>query len=190
MPVIVPESIAVAFEIKPVRRLVTGVDASGKSFFAEDAAPRSVRSVPERPGYYAHEVWITPGAPIRLSDGDMTGQVKTVAPGNGGSILRVIDFPPEPKDPAECERGMKATFAKLYKDADHKPENSPHPGMHETETLDYAIILSGEIVAVMDKEEKLMKTGDILIQRGTNHAWANRSDAPCRIAFVLMDAKR
>ena len=120
----------------------------------------------------------------------MTGQVKTVAPGNGGTILRVIDFPPEPKDPAEREHGMRATFAKLYKDADHKPENSPHPGMHETETLDYAIVLSGEIVAVMDCEERLMKTGDILIQRGTNHAWANRSDAPCRICFVLIDGKR
>ena len=179
-----------ANEMKPVRRLVSGVDASGKSLFTEDASPKSVRSVPERPGYYAHEVWLAPSAPIRLSDGDMTGQVKTVGPGEGGNILRVIDFPPEPKDPAERDRGMRATFSKLYKDADHKPENSPHPGMHETETLDYAIILSGEIYAVMDKEEKLMKAGDILIQRGTNHAWANRADAPCRIAFVLMDAKR
>ena len=179
-----------AHEMKPVRRLVSGVDASGKSIFTEDAPPKSVRSVPERPGYYAHEVWVTPGAPISLRDGDLTGQVKTVAPGKGGSILRVIDFPPEPKDPAERERGMKATFAKLYKDADHKPENSPHPGMHQTETLDYAIVLSGEIVAIMDHEEKLMKAGDILIQRGTNHAWANRFDSPCRIAFVLMDAKR
>ena len=179
-----------AHDMKPVRRLVTGVDASGKSVFTEDASPRSVRSVPERPGYYAHEVWVTTGAPIRLGDGDATGQVKTVGPGKGGSILRVIDFPPEPKDPAERERGMRATFAKLYKDADHKPVNSPHPGMHETETLDYAIVLSGEIIAILDKEEKLMKAGDILIQRGTNHAWANRADAPCRIAFVLMDAKR
>ena len=69
-------------------------------------------------------------------------------------------------------------------------DSSPLPGMHETETLDYAIVLSGEIVAIMDKEERLMKTGDILIQRGTNHAWANRSDAPCRICFVLIDGKR
>jgi quercetin dioxygenase-like cupin family protein len=180
----------VAHEIKPVRRLVTGVDEQGKSFFTDDSAPTSVRSVPERPGYYAHEVWISTSAPAKINEGDMTGLVKTVAPGNGGAILRVIDFPPESKDPAERERGMRATFAKLYKDADHKPENSPHPGMHETETLDYAIVLSGEIVAVMDKEERLMKTGDILIQRGTNHAWANRSDAPCRICFVLIDGKR
>ena len=178
-----------AHEMKPVRRLVSGVDASGKSLFTEDASPKSVRSVPERPGYYAHEVWVTPGAPIRLSEGDLTGQVKTVAPGNGGSILRVIDFPPEPKDPAERDRVMRATFAKLYKDAGHHPDGR-HPGMHETESIDYALVLSGELFAVMETGETLLKAGDVLIQRGTNHAWSNRSDGPCRIAFVLIDGRR
>ena len=61
--------------------------------------------------------------------------------------------------------------------------------MHKTETVDYAIILSGEITAVMDEGETVMRAGDILIQRGTNHAWANRSGEPCRIAFVLIDGR-
>ena len=59
--------------------------------------------------------------------------------------------------------------------------------MHRTETVDYAIVLSGEIVAIMDEGETLLHAGDVLIQRGTNHAWANRSQAPARVAFVLID---
>ncbi len=61
--------------------------------------------------------------------------------------------------------------------------------MHKTDTVDYAIVMSGEIVAVMDDGETLLKAGDVLIQRGTNHAWSNRSDAFCRIAFVLIDGR-
>ena len=63
-----------------------------------------------------------------------------------------------------------------------------HPGMHKTATVDYAIVLTGEIWAVMDKDESLMKPGDILIQRGTNHAWSNRTNESCRVAFTLIDA--
>jgi len=64
-----------------------------------------------------------------------------------------------------------------------------HPMMHTTNTVDYAIILSGEIWAIMDVGEKKMKAGDVLVQRGTNHAWANRSNKPCHVAFILIDAK-
>jgi quercetin dioxygenase-like cupin family protein len=67
-------------------------------------------------------------------------------------------------------------------------EKRRHPGMHRTRTLDYAIVLSGEIYAVLDEGEVLLEAGDVLVQRGTNHAWSNRSDRPCRIAFVLVDA--
>ena len=64
-----------------------------------------------------------------------------------------------------------------------------HAHMHRTRSIDYAIVLSGEIWAVMDEGETKMVSGDMLIQRGTNHAWANRSNAPCVVAFVLIDAK-
>ena len=61
--------------------------------------------------------------------------------------------------------------------------------MHRTETVDYALILEGEIYLVLEEEERLMKQGDFLVERGTNHAWANRSDKPCRVLFVLIDGK-
>ena len=77
----------------------------------------------------------------------------------------------------------------MYHDATHDKRESAHPGMHRTETVDYAIVLEGEIWAVMDKGESLMKAGDVLVQRGTNHAWANRSGKTARICFVLMDGK-
>ncbi len=62
--------------------------------------------------------------------------------------------------------------------------------MHETDTIDYVIVLAGEVYAILEKGEKLLKAGDVLIQRGTNHAWSNRSAHPCRIAFVLVEATR
>ena len=174
----------------PVRRVVTGVNAQGKSVIQEDAAVRKVRTVPERPGYASSEVWVTRGAPAPIDDADLTATVSTVSPQGGGTILRVIEIPPEAKDPAERDRAIRATFSNLYKDAAHKPVGSAHPGMHTTETVDYALILSGEIYAVMDEGETLLRAGDVLIQRGTSHAWANRSDAPCRIAFILIDGRR
>jgi mannose-6-phosphate isomerase-like protein (cupin superfamily) len=64
-----------------------------------------------------------------------------------------------------------------------------HPLMHRTETIDYAIVLSGEITMVMDDRDVELKAGDVLVQCGTNHAWSNRSNAPCVIAFVLIDGE-
>ena len=64
-----------------------------------------------------------------------------------------------------------------------------HPGFHKTASVDYAIVLSGEIYALMDEGETLLKQGDVLVQRGTNHAWSNRSDAPAVLAFVLIGAE-
>ena len=111
-------------------------------------------------------------------------------PPPGGNILRVIDYPPEPRDPVERQKMFDAMFAKLFPDGRHLPENAAHPGMHATETVDYAIVLHGEIYAVMDDGEVLLRQGDILIQRGTAHAWSNRSNDFARIAFVLIDGRR
>jgi uncharacterized cupin superfamily protein len=76
----------------------------------------------------------------------------------------------------------------MYRDAKHQPGNRRHPGMHVTATVDYAIVLLGEITAIMETGETVLRAGDVLIQRGTNHAWANRSDTVTRVAFVLIDA--
>ena len=182
-------------ELPPVRRVITGLDADGRSTFLEDQAAVG-RTNPARPGWRLSQVWATGRTPAPVDDADRTPELRGVMPPAGGSVLNIIDFPPEPKDPAERERAlaaMKDYVRKTGVEPEHglrRSPDGPHPRMHQSETIDYAIVLSGEIYAVMDKGEKLLRTGDVLIQRGTNHAWSNRSDAYCRMAFVLVDAKR
>ena len=74
-------------------------------------------------------------------------------------------------------------------DAARSAAGGPHPLMHRTQTLDYAIVIDGELTLVLDDSETVLRAGDIVIQRGTSHAWANRSAAPCRVAFVLIDGQ-
>jgi hypothetical protein len=176
-------------ELPPIRRLVTGDDASGRSSIIEDAPASAIRTVAERPGYRSVNVWRTGEVPVKIDSADAVASHQGILPPKNGSILRIIDFPPEPADPAERQRRIHATFGGMFKDATHDKRAGAHPGMHRTETVDYAIILEGEIWAVMDEGETLMRAGDVLIQRGTNHAWANRSQKTARIAFVLMDGK-
>ena len=165
--------------LPPIRRIVTGDDANGASRIVEDAPASAIRTVPERPGYRAVNVWRTNADAVEKHQG--------ILPPKGGTILRIIDFPPEPKDPKELEKRLQATFGGIYSDANHNRDVRRHPGMHKTHSVDYAIVLEGEIWAVMDEGETLLKAGDVLIQRGTNHAWANRSSKTCRMAFVLID---
>jgi hypothetical protein len=176
--------------IAPIRRVVTANNISGKSYFLEDGPSPSVKEVVERPGYRVTNIWRTTESPAMVNVKDTIEQHTGVLPPPNGCVFRVIDYPPEPKDPLEVKRLQDATFAKLYPDAGHDLKPGDHPGMHITETIDYAIVLAGEMTAIMETEETILKAGDILIQRGTNHAWANRSDFPARIAFILIDGKK
>jgi len=113
-----------------------------------------------------------------------------VLPPKNGTVIRVIDIPPEDPDPAERERQARAVFVAMFPDAAHEATHARHPGMHRTATIDYAILIQGELVAIMEEGEATMRAGDILIQRGTMHAWANRSSTIARIAFILIDGTR
>ena len=128
-------------------------------------------------------------APVARHVPDSITEHVGVSPPPQGTVLRIIDIPPEPKDPQELQRAMEATFSNMYRDAHREIKPGEHPGMHKTQTVDYALMLQGELVAIMDEEETVLRAGDVLIQRGTNHAWANRSGQPARIAFILIDAK-
>ncbi len=174
-------------ELSPIRRVVTGPDAAGRSRIEEDRLlPGS--SVPERPGYRSTNIWVTKDMPARIDAPDLAPAHKGVRPPADGTVLRIIDYPPEPSDPAERRRQLAASFATMFPDAEHRIDDK-HPGMHKTPTVDYAIVLEGEIVAILDDEETVLRAGDVLIQRGTSHAWANRSGRPARLLFVLIDGK-
>jgi len=174
----------------PVRRLVTGHNAQGRAVFVEDALATAVKVTELRPGYKVTNIWRTGASPSEINAPDSIHAQEGVLPPTQGTVLRVIDYPPEPKDPKLIAQMQDATFSFLYPDAGHTVRPGEHPGMHKTDTIDYAIMLEGELTAILEGEEKIFKAGDILIQRGTNHAWANRSGKPARIAFVLIDAKR
>jgi len=173
--------------LPPIRRIVTADDAEGRSHVVQDGPSPAVREVPERPGYRVTNVWRTLDSPAPIGAADSIAEHVGISPPPRGTVVRIIDFPPEAADPQERRRALHATFSSLYGDAAHDKAHQAHPGMHRTRSVDYAIVIEGEIVAILDKEETVMRAGDILIQRGTNHAWANRSAAPCRIAFILID---
>lgn len=176
----------------PIRRVVTGVSESGLSCIAEDGASPAVLTVDTRPGYRVTNLWRTLAAQP-FDAPDSVTEHQGVQPPEGGTVLRIIDVPPEPQDPESRQAAVEATFKEMFPDA-HRPsapaQTAPHPGMHKTTTVDFAIMLEGELTAILDEEETVIRAGDVLIQRGTNHAWANRSGNPARIAFVLVDAPR
>jgi hypothetical protein len=176
-------------ELPPLRRVIVSEDDAGLSYIELDGPPKVVRTVPERPGFKVVNLWATVGTPAYIRDVDRSREVQAIMPPLAGTVLRILDYPPEPRDPGEAERRMRATF-QIFDDAEHESGAQRHPGMHQTDSIDYAIVLLGEIYAVMDRGETLLKAGDVLIHRGTRHAWVNRSSEPARVAFVLIDAVR
>lgn len=146
----------------PIRRVVTGHDESNIAKILIDG-PATNAKYPQ-PGLVSTMMWCTDAAPATIPVGenpeDMGARIIGTAPPPKGSRFAVIDFPPNSK-----------------------------PHMHRTETIDYVIVMEGEIEMDMDQSSVKLKAGDVMIQRGTNHAWANRSDKRARVAFVLIDAE-
>jgi hypothetical protein len=174
-----------------VRRVVAADGPDGRSRISEDAPAAPVHMTPGRSGYAMVNLWVTTATPVDPAQPDVAAAHRGVAPPPNGTVVRIIDFPTEPADPEERRQAYMASKRVIY--GDLPPDwnkDAPHPGMHRTATLDYAIVLEGEIHAVMDKGETLLRAGDVLIQRGTNHAWSNRSGANCRMLFVLIDGRK
>ena len=144
----------------PIRRVVTGHDETGRAVFVEDAdCPHTQLTR----GVATGNLWCHSGTPDNSGDyTDPIGGDVGLEPPAAGSVLRVVDFQPRRHD---C------------------------PDLHRTASLDYAVVLDGEIHAVLDEDETILRAGDVLIQRGTTHGWANRSDRVCRVLFVLIDAR-
>jgi hypothetical protein len=176
--------------LAPTRRIVTGTNSAGRSCIVEDGVSPAMQLMPGREGYRNHNLWRTLDSPAPVDASDSVLEHQGVLPPPRGTVIRVIDIPPESADPAEAKRATTAVFASMFPDAHHDAEHARHPGMHMTDTIDYAILLQGQLVAILEDGETLMRAGDILIQRGTQHAWANRSQEIARIAFILIDGTR
>jgi hypothetical protein len=162
------QGVAPAADARRFRRIVTGVDEAGRSVFVSDGESASVQTVANTPTFVVTNLWQHAEVPVDNNgpaDDGMGGQV-ALDPPSGGSVFRIVEFPPD---------GHWQNRA-----------DGPADQIHATASLDYAIVLEGEIWAVVDEEETLMRPGDVLIQRGTRHAWSNRTDQQAVVAFILV----
>jgi hypothetical protein len=161
------------------RRVVTGhKDGKGTVLYDGPAPNRKLR---QASGLVSTLLWVTDESPADISAlADRSEREIGVPPPRLGSIFRVVEFPPGGKQASReavlKEMGLSGQAA------------SSHAGMHKTRSIDYAVVMEGEIDMLLDVGEVHLAAGDVLVQQGTNHAWLNRGSRPCRIAFVLIDA--
>ena len=179
--------------VKQVRRVVTGHDEDGKAVVFSGGPAPFVHVNAVNPEWYSTDIWRTGETPARIvpaADEPTLGPRRQM-PQKHGTVLRINHFPPESEDVRRMDpEASRRAFAALGNEkAATFGKGGRHPLMHRTETIDYAIVLSGEITMVMDDRDVELKAGDVLVQCGTNHAWSNRSNAPCVVAFVLIDGE-
>ena len=171
--------------LKPIRRVVTGHDQNGKAVVMMDGPAPNVVTSEHRPGGRTN-IWRTTSMPACYGGArdEAAEDVQfTLEPMPHGTNFRISEYPPESE--SDAVDSAKA-FAEVG--AAHKlVEGARHPFMHSTDTVDYAIVLEGEITMLLDDEDVVLQAGDVVIQRGTNHCWANRSDKLARMAFILID---
>jgi hypothetical protein len=173
---------------KPIRRVVTGHNPAGKSIFLSDGPAPNVQDRGTA-STSVTELWETRAAPAsNRGTEDPTDHAFRLPPPQRGTVFRIIEYPPD-KLRVAALRQPGASHNAASEGYVRDLGNARHPGFHKTDSIDYAIVLSGEIYALMDEGETLLKAGDVLIQRGTSHAWSNRTDLPAHVAFVLIDAE-
>jgi mannose-6-phosphate isomerase-like protein (cupin superfamily) len=169
-----------------VRRVVTTLDANNKSTTLADS---QVTLSVSASGNGSANLWLTNSSPPGFSFTEDTGKPTGLNPPDNGTVLRVVEFPPlKPGEEAALPPGLMMKIV-----GDHAPARGvpvSHPLMHRTRTVDYAIIMSGEIDMMLDDKTVHLKAGDVVVQQATNHAWLNHSTEPCRVIFVLMDSKQ
>jgi len=178
---------------RPMKRVVTGHDAQGKAIVLSQNDCATVAHIDAIPGTYFYEIWNTGESPVALADtaDDPTLKPLQLAPAPHGSVIRFVDIPPDTSEYlAHGAEKMEQAFSQIGDvGASTVKKTSPHPLMHRTESIDYGIVIEGEMTLVLDDEEVTLKPGDVVVQRGTNHAWSNRGNMVCRMAFILLDGR-
>lgn len=165
-----------------IRRVVAGHDDTGKAIILFDGEAANVKQPTAE--IESTLLWVTEQTPAsNMGNEDAADRAIGIAPPPLGSIFRTVEFAPEgSKGDAESARYIGTAGAELT-------EGGRHPGMHLTNSIDYAIIMSGEIDMLVDDDEVHLKAGDVVVQRGNNHAWSNKGTEPCKIAFILIGAE-
>jgi quercetin dioxygenase-like cupin family protein len=170
-------------ELKSTRRVVTGHDAQGKAIALFDA------ELPPRPrgANGLTLLWVTDEFPVDMAGSADRAQTPVgVPPPTNGTIFRIVEFAPTAAHAAPVDHHQMLISMGI----DPATQGyARHDNTHRTRTIDYAIVLDGEIDMLLDDSEVHVKAGDVLVQQGTNHAWVNNGTKSCRIAFILIDGK-
>ena len=175
-----------------VRRVVTGHDKQGKAIVISDGIAPMERHNPVVPGARSSDIWKTTAMPVLITAEEpdpTTGPRDFVGP--MGTKIRIAEVPPE----TEAMRNITPEQAKqMFRDSGSNIKSTfeaggRHPRMHRTESIDYAVVLEGEVTMVLDETDVHLKAGDVVIQRGTSHAWSNRSGKTVRMLYLLIDGR-
>jgi hypothetical protein len=171
-----------------LRRIITAVDADGRSFVSIDGPPGAVIEFREDDGLY--EIWADAGgALVRQGGIDHAAAPVKLTPSPGGLKVRWFSVMPTDANAENQEAlavGTASAFAMIGA-AHDQPDTSRHPAMHLTATIDVIIVVSGRVRLLLDDDERVLEPGDVVIQRGTNHGWVCESDEPAVMVAVLMD---
>jgi mannose-6-phosphate isomerase-like protein (cupin superfamily) len=165
--------------------VATGHDANGKAVVLSDGACGN--PIHFAAGQDSTHVWLSRRVPAEFHEADPTAAYKALPPPAAGTAFRIVEFPP-----TTPERIAQLTRTDVFADEAMTPgaQARSHPMMHRTDSIDYVIVMSGEIDMPMDDGEMHMKAGDTMVQQGTDHAWVNRSGKPCIVAFATIGAAR
>lgn len=176
-----------------IRRIVTGHDQTGKSIFLRDSAAPRTTEFKSVPGFLTSLLWETaPDARVPAADGDPAVSARSWAPPPGGTNLMFITFPPDAvmQSPGFDPAAAGAEYMQVLPGLAEKFEMD-HPGMHTTDSVDYGVLVEGELhLELDDGATKKLTPRDVVVQNGTRHAWRNKSDKPATMLFVLVGAKR
>lgn len=171
-----------------IRRVVTGHSPAGKATVLFDGNAEEVLELPGMTGAGVTELWSTDESPVDIDSTVDRARPMRHDPTPNGTLFRVVEIPPG----VDAEIDTDTLFDAM-KSANRPDETarSKHPTMHRTDSIDYLVVVSGELVMLMgDGTEVLLRQGDCVVQQGTDHAWENRGAQPCLLAAVLVDAHR
>lgn len=173
------------------KRVVTGHNAKGQAVVVSSGPAANVFPLAAVPGTVFHELWNSSASPALLDNADdPTAKPLQLSPAAHGSVIRVVDIPPDSLHSALSAENAAAVFAEIgERQAGTGRTSAPHKLMHRTETLDYGIVTEGEVWLVLDEGEVHLNRGDVVVQRGTHHAWSNRTEAMARMVFILLDGR-
>ena len=171
-----------------MRRIITGHDENGRSIISIDGPP--ARSIGEDVGGL-FEIWNTDGNDIISSDSsDRADEDIILSPLKGGTKFRYFQINPMPEGVSnEMMQEIAADAFEKIGASHHRIDTSKHPAMHKTETIDYIILLKGDVTLILDEEEVDLKPFDVVVQRGTNHAWTNNGNEPALLIAILVDSE-